>query len=57
MTLKNEFEPRMNTDETQMNTRRLGNCAHTEQVNLNYCLARGFIRDNPCSSVAQKGFR
>jgi hypothetical protein len=50
MNLKNEIEPRMNTDQTRIN-----NFAYAIQVSLNPCAIHGFIRVNPCSSVANRG--
>ena len=52
----NTFEPQMNTDETRMNNRLFCNFALTIQVSLCSHLTHGFIRVNPCSSVANQGF-
>jgi hypothetical protein len=52
MNLKNEIEPRMNTDETRINIVLSGKPAPSFWAGSNSRVTHGFISVYPCSSVA-----
>jgi hypothetical protein len=56
MNLKTVIEPRMNTDETRIDSRSSSDFSHIVQVSCNPYVTHRFICVNPCLSVANKGF-